>query len=142
MSTESTFYSWLAKQQRRHDPVGDFARDVARDSHFPVSLANLELLHNHLIHNSACRKAHCALDEAFREFSSPKASREGLSLKARFLVFKRDDYRCQICGATADGGARLEADHKHPVSKGGSNEMHNLWTLCFNCNRGKGVHEV
>lgn len=142
MASESAFYSWLGKQQKRHDPVGDFARDVASDPQFPVSQADLELLHCHLIRNSACREAHCALDEAFREFSSPRVSRGGLSLKARFLIFRRDDYRCQICGATAGEGARLEVDHKQPVSKGGANEVHNLWTLCFNCNRGKGVHEV
>jgi 5-methylcytosine-specific restriction endonuclease McrA len=139
---ESAFYSWLAKQRKRHDPVGDLARDVMRDSSFPVSPTDLELLHCHLVHRNSCREAHCALDEALREFSSPEAFRRGLSLKVRFLVFKRDDYRCQICGATAGPETCLEVDHKHPVSKGGSNGIDNLWTLCFDCNRGKGVDEV
>jgi 5-methylcytosine-specific restriction endonuclease McrA len=39
-------------------------------------------------------------------------------------------------------GARLEVDHKIPVAKGGRNEIENLWALCFECNRGKGVQEV
>lgn len=142
MPPESLFYSWLTKQQRREDPIGDRARDVKRDTRFPLAQSDLELLHCHLIHSSACREAHCALDEAFREFSLPKNKRGGLSLRLRFEVFKRDEYRCQICGATAEGGGRLEVDHKVPVAKGGGNEIENLWALCFECNRGKGVQEV
>ncbi|MEJ7749968.1 MAG: YozE family protein [Thermoleophilaceae bacterium] len=30
-----TFKGWLTKQKKRHDPVGDFARDVAADPSFP-----------------------------------------------------------------------------------------------------------
>lgn len=62
---------------------------------------------------------------------------ETMGLTLRFRVFKRDGYRCQICGRTAQDGARLEVDHKHPRSLGGTNDPANLWTLCFECNRGK-----
>jgi 5-methylcytosine-specific restriction endonuclease McrA len=55
----------------------------------------------------------------------------------RFNILKRDAYKCQICGKTAQDGARLEIDHKHPKSKGGLDTEDNLWTLCFECNRGK-----
>lgn len=34
-------------------------------------------------------------------------------------------------------GGRLECDHVHPLSKGGSNEIGNLTTACFRCNRSK-----
>ena len=57
--------------------------------------------------------------------------------KQRFDILKRDGFRCQLCGATAKHRARLEVDHKTPVSQGGTNDPSNLWTLCFNCNRGK-----
>jgi hypothetical protein len=60
-----------------------------------------------------------------------------IRLKLRFRVLKRDGYRCQLCGATAQDGVRLEIDHKVPRAKGGSSELVNLWTLCFPCNRGK-----
>lgn len=59
------------------------------------------------------------------------------SLRLRFEVFKRDGYRCQICGKAAADGARLEPDHRTPKSAGGADTMENLWTLCFECNRGK-----
>jgi hypothetical protein len=55
----------------------------------------------------------------------------------RFDVMKRDKFKCQLCGRTAKDGVRLEVDHKTPRAKGGSNQMSNLWTLCFDCNRGK-----
>ena len=142
MSSESAFYSWLEKQQSREDPIGDLARDVKRDLRFPIAQSDIQRLHCHLTHSKACNEAHCALDEAFQEFSSPKNKRSGLSLKLRFEVLKRDEYRCRICGTTAENGARLEVDHKIPVSKGGSNVIDNLWALCFECNRGKGIREV
>lgn len=59
--------------------------------------------------------------------------------KLRFAIFKRDGYRCRICGLDADSGTRLELDHIIPVGKGGSDGEENLWTLCEDCNRGKGV---
>jgi 5-methylcytosine-specific restriction endonuclease McrA len=31
----------------------------------------------------------------------------------------------------------LEIDHRIPRAKGGSDDPSNLWTLCFDCNRGK-----
>ncbi|WP_423219633.1 HNH endonuclease [Bifidobacterium animalis] len=55
---------------------------------------------------------------------------------------KRDHYRCRLCGKTADQGARLEVDHITPVSKGGKSVLDNLWTLCFECSRGKGAERL
>lgn len=55
----------------------------------------------------------------------------------RFAIFKRDGYRCQICGRSAQQGMVLEIDHKLPRAKGGTDDRSNLWTLCFDCNRGK-----
>ncbi len=59
-----------------------------------------------------------------------------LSKKVRFEVFKRDKFSCQYCGKSAPSVV-LEVDHIDPVSKGGSNDIFNLITSCFDCNRGK-----
>ena len=64
------------------------------------------------------------------------AKREPLSKRIRFEVFKRDNFTCQYCGAKAPE-ATLEVDHIKPVKKGGTNEIMNLITSCFDCNRGK-----
>jgi len=60
--------------------------------------------------------------------------RKTLSVRKRFLVFKRDRYRCRICGRS---GVELEVDHILAVAQGGTDRLDNLQTLCFDCNRGK-----
>jgi len=55
----------------------------------------------------------------------------------RHEVFKRDNYTCVECGARKDDGATLHVDHKVPVSKGGTDELDNLQTLCSDCNLNK-----
>ena len=42
----------------------------------------------------------------------------------------RDDYKCQYCGKK---GCRLEVHHLLPRSRGGSDKLANLITLCSNC---------
>ena len=53
----------------------------------------------------------------------------------RYVILKRDKI-CQLCGNTKDD-APLEVDHILPRSKGGSNDLTNLQTLCRPCNQGK-----
>lgn len=59
-----------------------------------------------------------------------------LSKKLRFEIFKRDGFKCAYCGK-APPNATLEVDHINPKSKGGKNDINNLITACFDCNRGK-----
>lgn len=65
-----------------------------------------------------------------------RAERKSLSKKVRFEVFKRDSFTCCYCGSTPPKVV-LEVDHIDPVANGGSNDMENLITACFDCNRGK-----
>ena len=69
------------------------------------------------------------------------AKRKPISKKTRFEVFKRDSFQCKYCGAKAPD-VLLEIDHIKPVSKGGENDITNLITACFDCNRGKGKREI
>ena len=68
------------------------------------------------------------------------AKRIKIPPKLTLKVLKRDKYKCQICGKSPSTHPELslEVDHILPVSKGGTNDIENLQTLCFNCNRGKG----
>ena len=67
--------------------------------------------------------------------------RETISKKTRFEVFKRDNFTCQYCGRTAPDVV-LEIDHINPVNNGGKNDIMNLITSCFECNRGKGKRKL
>jgi hypothetical protein len=67
--------------------------------------------------------------------------RKGISKKHRFEVLKRDSFTCQYCGANP-AATLLEVDHIQPVAKGGGNDMLNLITSCFDCNRGKSAREL
>lgn len=78
-----------------------------------------------------------ARDHWFERAAKPRATGRPISARTRFLVLRRDGYRCQICGATAADGTTLHVDHKLARSKGGTNEESNLWTLCAPCNLGK-----
>lgn len=67
--------------------------------------------------------------------------RKAISKKTRFEVFKRDNFTCQYCGKTPPD-VMLEIDHLKPVSKNGSDNINNLITACFDCNRGKSNIEI
>ena len=62
-----------------------------------------------------------------------------ISDKIRYQVFKRDHFKCCICGASPakDPTVELHIDHIIPWSKGGQNDLENLQTLCSSCNIGK-----
>jgi HNH endonuclease len=59
-----------------------------------------------------------------------------LSVRTRFEVFKRDGFTCQYCGGRTPD-AVLEIDHVIPRVQGGGDELANLVTACWECNRGK-----
>jgi hypothetical protein len=61
-----------------------------------------------------------------------------LGARARFLILRRDGFRCRYCGGTS-AEARLHVDHVIPRAAGGSNDPENLVTACARCNIGKGA---
>jgi HNH endonuclease len=55
-----------------------------------------------------------------------------------WTVLARDHWTCCSCGRSSRrDGVLLEVDHILPRSHGGNNSMHNLQTLCRQCNQGK-----
>jgi hypothetical protein len=57
----------------------------------------------------------------------------------RAAVLHRDNYRCTYCG---DTNGPFEADHVHPVIRGGKDTLENLVCACRPCNRAKGAKLV
>jgi hypothetical protein len=62
--------------------------------------------------------------------------RGNISLELRREVFAHDGWACVYCQSKR----RLEVDHIIPVAKGGTDDRHNLQTLCRTCNRKKGAN--
>jgi len=65
-----------------------------------------------------------------------KRRRQLIPKGIRHEVFQLDNYKCLECGVTSNI-CSLEIDHIIPVSRGGTDEMSNLQTLCYTCNREK-----
>ena len=74
----------------------------------------------------------------FKE-SSFRQKRKSLTNSLRYDVMRKDNFKCRLCGKSPanDIKIRLEIDHILPVSKGGTNDLNNLQTLCQFCNSGK-----
>ncbi len=61
------------------------------------------------------------------------------SLRLRWQVLQRDNFKCCGCGASPaiTLGVELHVDHIHPWSDWGETVLENLQTLCSKCNLGK-----
>ena len=65
-----------------------------------------------------------------------RSKRNPISPALRHEALVRDGYRCLECGAS-NKETSLEVDHIISVAQGGTDELHNLQTLCITCNRAK-----
>ncbi|MBQ7779777.1 MAG: HNH endonuclease [Clostridia bacterium] len=80
------------------------------------------------------------LEEIKKESSieqEKKRQRSMMNDSLRYDIMKRDGFKCVLCGATQNDGAKLHVDHIFPIAKGGKTEPRNLRTLCDRCNLGK-----
>lgn len=68
--------------------------------------------------------------------------RAELAVGLRFDVFNRDGFRCRYCGRSVSEGIILEVDHVRPRADGGTDDLPNLVTACWDCNRGKSAKAV
>jgi 5-methylcytosine-specific restriction endonuclease McrA len=94
--------------------------------------------------SEALRQAASRLTSPATGNTPPKTQKQNttprtIPWRLRHLVMKRDNFRCVQCGATPalHPGTTLHVDHITPYSKGGTNTLTNLQTLCQPCNIGK-----
>lgn len=66
-----------------------------------------------------------------------RVERGRVSNRMRFSIYRRDGYKCCICGKHGSA-EELEIDHIKPIAKGGKSTYDNLQTLCKKCNQQKG----
>lgn len=67
MYGKNRFYSWLLRQTKRDDPIGDLACDAKRDKTFPKTSAKGKIT-NYLHSKGACHEAIESFNEAYAEF--------------------------------------------------------------------------
>jgi hypothetical protein len=92
----------------------------------------------------------CDIESAYLEIFSGHAwrihstelndaqDREYLTQNQKNKLFQDYNFTCTTCGVHIQPGIRgLQADHKVPLSRGGSNGLHNWQPMCNNCNVGK-----
>lgn len=60
-----------------------------------------------------------------------------VTVKQRFEILTRDNFKCKYCGGRPEDGYTLHVDHKVPFEKGGKTVPDNLITACTTCNLGK-----
>ncbi len=64
-----------------------------------------------------------------------------ISSRTRFLVLRRDGFRCVYCGRSSADVA-LHIDHVEPKAKGGPDDLANYVVACQQCNGGKATMSV
>ena len=115
--------------------------------------SNKDLIHVAQIAGNAPWQVHLASTLTKEEILVPKIipraynphqkERNKMTPGLRFQIFKRDGYKCCICGRTSkEDGVKLHVDHKKAIANGGLTELNNLWTLCQDCNLGKGTQDL
>jgi len=61
-------------------------------------------------------------------------------------VWNRTNGKCYFCqkslGKLQNRHGRWEMEHIQPISKGGTNDLHNIVASCCSCNRKKGTKSV
>ena len=79
------------------------------------------------------------LDANLQKGKTAHRTSRDINLRLRFIVMKRDNFKCCFCGRSpaTTPGLELHIDHITPWSIGGETTLDNLQTLCFECNEGK-----
>jgi 5-methylcytosine-specific restriction endonuclease McrA len=80
------------------------------------------------------------IDNLQPEFIKKHKTKRNISWRLRFIVMRRDNFKCRGCGRSParDPKIVLHVDHIIPWTKGGETVLDNLQTLCSICNLGKG----
>lgn len=122
------------------DTVDRLVRRAREDNLFSVSTAHIKQYASELgidISRQTNLLTNAVSTKLQKEFGGQEPKRQRtLTNSIKIEVFKRDNYTCQECGASRE--AKLHVHHIIPFSRGGSDEMSNLITLCESCNEAIG----
>jgi Homing endonuclease associated repeat/HNH endonuclease len=73
------------------------------------------------------------------ELDSKHKTSRTINWRLRFIVMRRDNFKCKNCGRSpaTDPSIILHVDHMKAWANGGETVLENLQTLCSKCNIGK-----
>lgn len=143
----------LGKQPRYTEmtkPISKYSAG-AYEQHFGTWRKALEAFVNYINQEEKClieeekeldSKAVTVEIENDKEFKHK--TKRNINLRLRFLIMRRDNFKCRICGKSPanDPGITLHVDHIVSWRNGGETILDNLQTLCSVCNIGKSDLEM
>lgn len=134
----------LGRQPKRPDfvkPLSRYSYDVYNrfGSYRKALEAFVASVENHEAGQSDEPPKEAAIDTLHAVVVTRHSTSRTISWRMRFLVIRRDGYKCRICGACPANkpGTVFVIDHIVPWAGGGETVMENLQTLCEPCNGGK-----
>ncbi len=91
------------------------------------------------VNNEERTSSEGAVKDADVESSTRHKTKRGINWRLRFLVMRRDNFKCKSCGRSpaTDPSIVLHVDHIRAWTNGGETVLENLQTLCSKCNIGK-----
>ena len=127
----------IGKQPTRRDMDNKNLSTISSGSylrHFNTWTKSLEIFVNWV------SKGISAENEEIKQPGIVHKTKRDINLRLRFLVMRKDNFKCCICGRSpaTTPGLELQVDHIIPWAIGGETVIENLQTLCKGCNLGKG----
>ncbi|MBI3582134.1 MAG: HNH endonuclease [Nitrospinae bacterium] len=91
------------------------------------------------INNLESIASEAALEAVRVEPSTRHKTKRDINWRLRFIVMRRDNFKCKSCGRSpaTDSSVILHVDHVKAWANGGETVIENLQTLCSICNIGK-----
>lgn len=142
LNIRKKLHEYVNEQERKAfaDTVDRLVKRAREDGLFSVSTAHVRQYSSELGIDTSRQLSlltNAATTKLQKEFGGQEPKRKRtLTNSIKIEVFKRDGYKCQECGAGRE--AKLHVHHIIPFSRGGSDEMSNLITLCESCNEAIG----
>ena len=135
---QNLYNAWVTKgrQPTRRDMDNKALSTISSGSylrHFKTWTKALESFVNWV------NKGNSVENEKIEPQNTTHKTKRDINLRLRFLVMKRDNFKCCICGRSPSTtlGLELQIDHIIPWASGGETVIENLQTLCKDCNLGK-----
>lgn len=118
-------------------PLSKFSAGVYK-KHFGTWMKGLEKFVEN-INNEEDVSSESSIKSLITEPLTRHKTKRDINWRLRFIVMKRDNFKCQKCGRSpaTDPSTVLHIDHKIAWANGGETVIENLETLCFMCNIGK-----